>query len=569
MKVSRINVTNFMVRGSAAIELPANGVVVIVGENGAGKSRFIEAVSYAFWGRTLRGKTPWLTGLVGEVSVALRDDFIVRRAVTASGKVILTANGQKADTNTKTQESLDAQFSDHELWRRTHVFSSSDALHFSDATDSGRKDMLESLLGLTVFDQAAETCKQEIAQAQTAVTTATNTHTAASAKLEKQQAVFDTWEPLPPFDREPRPVWMGGDAPAQAEDAAKRIAEYKAELLARIEPVRDTQYDAAYDEARQRVNAAEDHHRLVLRGECPTCGQKFPTSIQQATAHLEYAQDECTRLGAQFNGTVTAHAQARCDWVRARDILHGAIADWQVYAGAYEAYKRQRAAHAAVVEAYEKRDALRKNVHEKRVTEHYARRTEMILECDAMKGGLMVATTELAEATRHVQELVEAGRVIKSIRARVLSTTLDGVAAVANAWLARIADPGVSLELKGYSETQAGKLTDKISLEVTGYGGGHGYKAASGGQRRRVDAALLFALAEVASAATGATEGTLWMDEVFDALDDTGQASVAAALTELGQTRTVVVITHSHTLAASINAAARYTVTNGVIQRTK
>jgi DNA repair exonuclease SbcCD ATPase subunit len=79
-----------------------------------------------------------------------------------------------------------------------------------------------------------------------------------------------------------------------------------------------------------------------------------------------------------------------------------------------------------------------------------------------------------------------------------------------------------------------------------------------------VDAALLLALAEVA----GGTQanGTLWMDEVFDALDTEGQHLVADALGELGMTRSVVVITHRSDLAKKIPAVSRLHVVDGAVE---
>jgi len=52
------------------------------------------------------------------------------------------------------------------------------------------------------------------------------------------------------------------------------------------------------------------------------------------------------------------------------------------------------------------------------------------------------------------------------------------------------------------SSTDKGALT----LEVKGAGGDHGYKGASGGERRRIDIALLLALADMASGANGLVE---------------------------------------------------------------
>jgi DNA repair exonuclease SbcCD ATPase subunit len=138
----------------------------------------------------------------------------------------------------------------------------------------------------------------------------------------------------------------------------------------------------------------------------------------------------------------------------------------------------------------------------------------------------------------------------------VLGRALDGVEAVANYWLQQIA-PGRALTVR--AEGDAGKIT----IGLQGFGGGK-YKAASAGERRRVDAPLLLALAEVAG--HGNHRGTLFLDEVFDALDRDGRALVCQALAELGQTQSVVVITHAEDLARAIPAVQRFEVSAGELR---
>jgi DNA repair exonuclease SbcCD ATPase subunit len=133
----------------------------------------------------------------------------------------------------------------------------------------------------------------------------------------------------------------------------------------------------------------------------------------------------------------------------------------------------------------------------------------------------------------------------RGARVRILSDALTGVQDVASAWLERFYDGAVRCELRLDEESrEKGQRAGSIALNIVGLGSG-GYKSLSGGQRRRVDLALQFALAEVSALASGRAPGTLWVDEAFDALDVEGVAAVQTALEDVAQDRCVVVISHS------------------------
>jgi DNA repair exonuclease SbcCD ATPase subunit len=206
-------------------------------------------------------------------------------------------------------------------------------------------------------------------------------------------------------------------------------------------------------------------------------------------------------------------------------------------------------AYEATLAQWQLRQETRQAAHAQRVAERRAVSERLAREVDAQRDALMDATdaavdTEVADlVAQQVAKVLSA----RGVRAFVLGEALIGVEQVANAWLSRMA-PGISLALKAYSENKTGTVSDRISLEVTGAGGGYGYDASSGGERRRVDAAILLALAEVSAAARGISRGTLFLDEVFDAVDAEGVPLVAEAIEELGKTRPVVVITHSQEL---------------------
>ena len=154
---------------------------------------------------------------------------------------------------------------------------------------------------------------------------------------------------------------------------------------------------------------------------------------------------------------------------------------------------------------------------------------------------------------------------LQGVRTHILGGALAGIESAANHWLTRIGWEGLSIELKPYSETQQGVVRDKISLKINGTDGDNGYEGMSSGQKRRIDVAILFALAEFAAGARGVVPGTLWLDEIMDSLDDEGIAAVSSVLRELATDRAIVVISHNEELADALSPDVHYKAPFGAI----
>ncbi|NIV37092.1 MAG: hypothetical protein GWN58_48970 [Anaerolineae bacterium] len=135
---------------------------------------------------------------------------------------------------------------------------------------------------------------------------------------------------------------------------------------------------------------------------------------------------------------------------------------------------------------------------------------------------------------------------VRGFRAHLLDEATGAIETIANTWLDTMNAPmrirlGVDSRLN-------------VALEVDGVAGDQGYLGASSGERRRVDVALLLALADLAGSSTSREPGTLFLDEVFDTLDPNGVSGVCEVLDILGESRAAVVITHSDDLQGMVDA---------------
>lgn len=560
MNVREIHLHSFMSHDDSRVELPARGLVLVVGGNGSGKSAIIEGVACAQFGRTLRGKSPWRKDEDGEVTLRADGLEVVRRRV--GGKPSLSfrcgeEGGCVNATATKAQEALDRVVGSFDIWRRTSVLSSADMASFAGASDGERKRLLEALLGIDVFDVALDACRCDLKVAEAAATQFEYDTSRIKGTLESaERRIADAEAALAGLPAAPDP----GPKPAPEAEHAARLAKVREALRANRGEYAEVRrrLDAARQDANlSAVKATQEENRLahVKGSRCPTCTQDISAALRE-------------RLLEPAKQASAAHVEAAVRCAEAEKQGKEAAADLDAEgeelkaAEARAALAVQTAGQALRAWDEASRLAVRTGAERGRLEgvlkEALASRQDAQDALGRAEGGLR-------EAREGVGVLRASERVLglRGVRAQVLGRALAGLEEAANLWLGRVAGEGLRLSLKSYSERKSGAIADALSLEVLGAGGGEGYMASSGGERRRIDVALLFALADVARAAHGAARGDLWCDECFDALDADGTEAVVAVLRELARESKVVVISHSAALAEALQPDLRLQVAEG------
>ncbi len=574
MNIGEVELTNFTSHDHSTFKLPARGIVAITGENGAGKSSIVEGVAWCIWGKTLRGTTPWRGDAKdAPCEVRVTTDLVeVTRGRSAKATLDWStlaridehpaAEGGEAEefpTPTKAAEALHRITGPFDLWRRSHVFSSADAAHFTLATDADRKRLIETFLGNDRFDPAVERCRADLKQARASLDNLVRKRDVAAARLTdartrltetKKQLASAPDLPAPPAEA------TGARAPGGASATGKHgrsLADYDTSLQAARREVnaltaRLRTLDAAGGELVALARTSQALLDRLRADKCPTCTQAITPAFRQRL-HVETKRAK--------DGADAAKAEAE----QGKADLQDQLQEIEEEIAALQRKRNDRAADlmgaAHAKEAYERAQRQRLLLEQtlRAAGDSISVLTVELVETEETIDSVSLDVAEL-EATEHVLGL-------KGVRAHILGKSLGGIEAVANAWLGKLHGGDLRLSLRPYSELKKGGVDDSISIEVSGVGGGLGYKASSGGERRRLDISLLLAMAEVASAARGQDAGTLFFDEALDALDDAGVDAVASALGELARTRAVVVITHNKTLLERLPAAQRVRVVQG------
>ncbi len=526
LHLRKLTLANFATHEQSEVALPSRGLVAVTGGNGSGKSSLLEAVATAGWGESLRGELGWRSGQPGAVTLETDQLRLTRKRSKAGASKLewqyLNTSATEYETTSKAQAALEHVVGSYDVWRRTCVLSSADSAAFSLARDADRKRLLEEFLGLSAFDVALDACRKDKREASAKAQQATSDCEKVNLQLGFAQSQLDTAKK------------ELADLTTEAKDlkAMKAEGQRLVDLVKAAESDASKATDVVVDLLKKQAECIADlraeQARLarLSKDTCVTCGQ----NVVDMKSHLER---EVERLRQE---SVRALAAVEVDMVAARAME----ADLK-----YELQELQNKLNTARTEFRLAEQAAKQR----------AGLAQKVLDAQnavaEWAGKVEVSKQAAAEAQLHLAHLEATEQVLglRGVRAQVLDHSLTALEGQANAWLDRMPTEqgALAISLTGTTTQKSGSTVDAISLRVHG----RPYASCSGGERRRVDVALLLALRELAVAAHG-RDGSLLCDEVFDALDVQGQSDVAAVLAEMAQDRVVVVVTHSPDLVKAL-----------------
>jgi DNA repair exonuclease SbcCD ATPase subunit len=123
----------------------------------------------------------------------------------------------------------------------------------------------------------------------------------------------------------------------------------------------------------------------------------------------------------------------------------------------------------------------------------------------------------------------------------------------------------IDVQFNTVTALKSGELRDKFSVAVLNKYGSVDYKGDSGGERRKVDLIIMFALHSLAKIRSGSTVDILFLDEILDSLDQEGCNRVIDLLKQVSETiKKIFVITHNDNLKQMFGSVMRIEKRNGI-----
>lgn len=551
MRIAKIKMKRFFTYEDFEVSFPFEGLTMIVGENGAGKTALgIEVLAWTLWGETVRGSDP---APDGEAEVWFDGSLVVRRARTGRrlssltmdvlddhrpdgepGNSLRSVSGQTA---TETQAKISQEFGDWRLFCSTRVFSRSLLSRFGSATNKDRQRLLESILGLEQFSRAEKVAREARAVRERAAQKAAGARAEAEAGLARSRQALEgasgARRPPGPIETE-----IGALAPrANAARAAMKEAKAKAERVRQ----RATKTDVEQMRPRSQAAFQAETQAKALRAralraddlmDCPVCLRAVEAGDRDAVRrHYEEQAVPLEAEGQRLRAEVA--------------ILEADLAEQREDAVKANAAERETEAELAGFEAEIHR--LKNELAVARDRESRRVQVQAMVDADEIAGVRAVYAETKANVEVMVADAAVAALGPRGARVSLFASALARLQGETNRVLARLGMP-IQVRLSGQKEQASGAMVDEVSLKIEGAGAGQ-YSGASDGEKTRVDIAMILALSSMAQ-----ETGVLLFDEIFDPLDDDGIERVAELLEEMGRTRQVIVTTHSHRLAALVPA---------------
>ena len=455
----------------------ANGVW----HHNSGKSSFIEAMAWAFWGRTLRGTQPWNEEIPAkERALTVQTDSLQVQLPALRVLAVPTWTLVGYATAKQMHAALALQVGSYDEWRLSHVLSSKDVASFSAASPGARMALLSSVLRMGVLEKAAERAKTSAGTIRERQSRLRNQQQLLAAKVAAAETALSV------TDAAILALGGGQEAPEAPSESLDVAEGHRASIRA--------------------LQRQRDAVPVLSTARCEACGAvkgATPAALEAERAERQYIYREITRLEDEASRIEALHRR----------------------------YMAERLEH-------QRRAAGALEVQMKML----ATRTQLLTDRDEL------ADTEAMQAVVADQLRLEDAAHIALSREIPYDMLEEGFAAytrIANGYLERIALGKFQVRIAGTRDLASGKVKQEASLTIEGLKGPRGqYEAASSGEQRRVDIALLLAVGDLAREYAGTPQGPLFLDEALDSLDVNGRAAVVEVLAELAHSRPILLISH-------------------------
>ena len=534
---------NFLSTGNAFTEIKLDKAksTLVVGENGAGKSTMLDALSFALYGKAFRKiNKSQLMNTINQKGLEVQVEFqigkkqymIVRGVKPNKFEIYENDKILNQDANARDyQEILEKSILklNHKSFSQIVVLGSSTFVPFMQLSSMHRREVIEDLLDIQIFSTMNTLLKEKVSTNKNILMDSEYKINLAEEKINMQNQYIDSMK----------------------KNSEKRINESKVKI-AKAETEKKS-YNKSIMEIQQEVEALQqsvsDFESLTKKKKKI---EQLEYKIQDKIKKLEHdisfyhdhdncpvckqdIEDEFKKLTIKEKNTVLTETNDGFDQLKVeRDFINNRIEEIVIVQQDISSKQNQINNHNAQISAL--------NIVIDTINQDIKSSTTSNSE-DVDKQKLVTLQQALVKLRELREQLVDTKSVLdvaslilkdSGIKTRIIKQYVPVMNKLINKYLAAM-DFFVQFELdENFNETIKSRFRDEFS-----------YASFSEGEKMRIDLSLLFTWRAIAKLRNSVSTNLLIMDEVFDSsLDNTGTEEFLKILNDLTSDTNVFIISH-------------------------
>lgn len=536
---------NFLSTGNneTVIQLDRSPSTLVVGQNGAGKSTMLDALSFGLFGKPHRSinKNQLVNsvnkkGAIVEVEFSVGShDFKIRRGISP-GKFEIWQNGNminQASNARDYQRYLEQNILklNHKSFHQIVVLGSSSFIPFMQLNAGHRREVIEDLLDINIFSKMNNILKDKLGKLKEEIKDANYNLEIIKEKIglqrkyirditeinegqiESKQAEITEYEEdiknLQSTSKEATDFVTANLK--QSEDELKKLNDKKQALL---------NYKHQFEQ--QVKTTVKDAKFYEDNTECPTCSQDIGEELR--TSKIDEAKGKAIKLKEALDDVSSESATLGSDLERAHEL-------------AKEIRERQQDIHTnniSIDRLQKQITNIRKDINkltgsEGDLGQANSKLQELFTERDSLGENKLRLMEDKSYSDAAAEMLKDTG-----IKTKVIKQYLPVMNKLVNQYL-QVLDFFVSFNLdENFNEVIKSRHRDAFN-----------YASFSEGEKQRIDLSLLFTWRQIAKMKNSTSTNLLILDETFDSsLDHDGIDNLMKILGTLEDDSNVFVISH-------------------------
>tara|TARA_R110000851_G_scaffold19832_4_gene60528 strand:+ start:98 stop:1717 length:1620 start_codon:yes stop_codon:yes gene_type:complete len=514
----------------------------VSGDNGAGKSTMLDALTFALFGKSFRGiNIPQLPNSINDKDCEVEIVFTVGKDTY---KVIRTLKPKKFEIfKNDTLIPQDAQSKDYQkileeqILKMTYksfcqvvILGSSNYIPFMQLSASDRRSVVENLLDIDVFSVMNTLVRSRLQMTKEYIRNIDTKLEIVKSKVDEKQKFIDTLEKKSSdsVDKYKKDI---DDSQKQIEEINIEIEKNKvriSELMSTIEdrndvPTKLIKLESEEKEYKSKIKNIKKNLKFYEETDtCPSCKQDIQKHHKKCMIGEKNKEKEEVETSLTALSVLVENIETRLSTINSIladvDVVEKSVSEKQNKISASSQYINKLQKNITSVlsegtEVQETKDELNQLLGEG--TQHVQRRKELIED----KHYYSIASTLLKDS---------------GIKSKIIKHYLPIMNKLINKYLADM-DFFCQFNLdENFDETIKSRHRDEFT-----------YHSFSEGERLRIDLSLLLAWREIARLKNSVNCNLLILDEVFDSsLDNVGTEEFLKLLTRFGDRANIFVISH-------------------------